>query len=120
MPNLAPGDYRMQVTMGGAVSNQPLLTVSPNVGAGPGASIAGLLVASDTEIGGNAGNIYAIKADGTGEYYLTNNSSANNTLAAWSSDRTKVAYTSNQGGNLKIGQWMPMGPTRNRSQLLTP
>ena len=28
MPNLAPGDYPMQVTIGSAVSNQPLLTVS--------------------------------------------------------------------------------------------
>jgi uncharacterized protein (TIGR03437 family) len=28
MPNLAPGDYPMRVTIGGAVSNQPLITVS--------------------------------------------------------------------------------------------
>ncbi len=28
MPNLAPGDYPVQVTIGGAASNQPLLTVS--------------------------------------------------------------------------------------------
>jgi uncharacterized protein (TIGR03437 family) len=28
MPNLAPGDYPMQVTIGGAVSNQPLLSAS--------------------------------------------------------------------------------------------
>ena len=28
MPNLAPGDYPMQIAIGGAVSNQPLLTVS--------------------------------------------------------------------------------------------
>jgi hypothetical protein len=27
--DLAPGDYPMQVTIGGAASNQPLLTVSP-------------------------------------------------------------------------------------------
>ena len=28
MPDLAPGDYPMQVTIGGTASNQPLLTVS--------------------------------------------------------------------------------------------
>jgi len=28
VPNLQPGDYPMQVTIGGTVSNQPLVTVS--------------------------------------------------------------------------------------------
>ena len=99
MPNLAPGDYPMQVIIGSAVSNRPLLTV----GAGPDATIAGLIVASDNEITGNAGNIYVIKPGATGKCYLTNNNSkVNNTLAAWSFDGTKVTYTSNQSGTYNI------------------
>lgn len=87
-----------------------------NLGAGSGANIEGLIVASNIELGSaNPGSIYVINPDGRGKCCLTSNNM--NTLPAWSFDGTKVAYTSNQGGNLDI--WVMNADGSNPRALLS-
>lgn len=90
----------LMLATAGACNSQPASPDASSVPAPPG-----LIVASDIELPDvTPGDIYAINPDGTGKSYLTRgkvNGKANGS-PAWSFDGRKVAYASNQSGNLVV------------------